>query len=224
MFSRMDEIRVLIVDDSLGFARDLLLVLRRRSGLHVFGPVRDEDDAIRTLADVPVDIVVVDLDRADEHGVALIAALRNASDTRVMAATRHVASPVVELALAAGACGVLPTERNPAQLIAAFRRALAGELVLPVAELPSLVDRLWQARARRNEHLLLASLTRREREILGALANGATTSELAVELGISPATVQTHVKNVLGKLGVHSKVEAVGTAWRAGLAVSARSA
>jgi DNA-binding NarL/FixJ family response regulator len=220
----MDEIRVLIVDGSPGLARDLLPALRRRSGLQVLGPVRGEDDAIRALADAPVDIVVVDLDRADERGVALIAALRNASDTRVMASTRHVASPLVELALAAGACGVLPTEGNPAQLIEAFRRALAGELVLPVAELPSLVDRLWQARTRRDEHVLLASLTRREREVLGALANGATTSELAVELGISPATVQTHVKNVLGKLGVHSQVEAVGAAWRAGLAVSARSA
>ena len=73
-------------------------------------------------------------------------------------------------------------------------------------------------------HVLLATLTGREREILGALADGATTSELAEELGISPATVQTHVKNVLGKLGVHSKVEAVGTAWRAGLTLTSRSA
>ena len=119
---------------------------------------------------------------------------------------------------------MLPTERDPAQLVAAFRRALAGELVLPVAELPSLIDRLWQARARRSEHALLASLTPREREILSALADGATTSELAHELGISPATVQTHVKNVLSKLGVHSKVEAVGTAWRTGLTLSSRSA
>jgi DNA-binding NarL/FixJ family response regulator len=224
MLQRMDEIRVLIVDDNLRLAQDLLLALRRRPGLEVLGPVADEDGAIRALAETAVDLVVVDLDRADEQGVALIAALRNASDTRVMAATRHAASPGVELALAAGACGVLPTERDPAQLVTAFRRALAGELVLPVAELPSLVDRLWQARARRSEHGLLASLTRREREILAALADGATTSELAEELGISPATVQTHVKNVLCKLGVHSKVEAVGAAWRAGLTLSSRTA
>ena len=220
----MNEIRVLIVDDDLSLTQDLLLALRRRPGLEVLGPVTDEAGAIRVLAETPVDLVVVDLDRSDEEGVPLIAALRNASETRVMAATRHVASPFVELALAAGACGVLPTEREPALLVAAFRRALAGELVLPVAELPSLVDRLWQARARRSEHALLATLTVREREILGALADGATTSELAQELGISPATVQTHVKNVLCKLGVHSKVEAVGTAWRAGLTLTSRSA
>ena len=220
----MNEMRILVVDDSLGLTQDLLLTLRRRPGLVLVGPVADEAGAIGLLAETSVDLVLVGLDRSDEQGVALIAALRNASDTRVMAATRHVASPLVELALAAGACGVLPTERDPAQLVTAFRRALAGELVLPVADLPSLVDRLWQARARRSEHALLTSLTVREREILTALADGATTSELAEELGISPATVQTHVKNVLCKLGVHSKVEAVGAAWRAGLTLTSRSA
>jgi DNA-binding NarL/FixJ family response regulator len=220
----MDELRILVVDDNLGLAQDLLLALRRRPGLEVLGPVADEADALRLLSETLVDIVVVGIDRADERGVALITALRDVSDIRVMAATRHVASPLVELALAAGACGVLPTEREPAHLMAAFRRALAGELVLPVAELPTLVDRLWRARARHTEHTLLATLTAREREILAALADGATTSELAAELGISPATVQTHVKNVLGKLGVHSKVEAVGTAWRAGLTLTSRSA
>jgi DNA-binding NarL/FixJ family response regulator len=115
-------------------------------------------------------------------------------------------------------------EREPAHLLAAFRRALAGELVLPVAELPTLVDRLWQARARRTEHAMLSTLTGREREILCALADGGTTAEIAAALGISRATVQSHVKNVLCKLGVHSKVEAVGTAWRAGLVVGSRSA
>ena len=212
------------MDDNLGLTQGLVLALRRRPGLEVLGPVADEESALRALAGTPVDIVVVGIDRADEQGVALIAALRNACDIRVMAATRHVASPVVELALAAGACGVLPIEREPAHLVAAFRRAIAGELVLPVAELPTLIDRLWHARARHSEHTLLATLTGREREILTALADGATTSELAEELGISPATVQTHVKNVLSKLGVHSKVEAVGTAWRAGLTLTSRSA
>jgi DNA-binding NarL/FixJ family response regulator len=220
----MDGIRVLVVDDRMGLTQDLLLALRRRPAVRIMGPVRDETEALVAIEDEPVDLVLVALDRPDERGVAIVAAIRSAVDVRVMATTGHVASTLVELALAAGACGVLPVERQPAHLLDAFRRALAGELVLPVAELPTLVDRLWQARARRTEHALLSTLTVREREILCALAEGATTAEIAVELGISPATVQTHVKNVLCKLGVHSKVEAVGTAWRAGLAVGSRSA
>jgi len=220
----MDGIRVLVVDDRMGLTQDLLLALRRRPAVRIMGPVRDETEALVAIEDEPVDLVLVALDRPDERGVAIVAAIRSAVDVRVMATTGHVASTLVELALAAGACGVLPVERQPAHLLGAFRRALAGELVLPVTELPTLVDRLWQARARRTEHVLLSTLTVREREILCALAEGATTAEIAGELGISPATVQTHVKNVLCKLGVHSKVEAVGTAWRAGLAVGSRSA
>ena len=220
----MNAIRVLIVEEHLGLAQGLLLALRRRPGLEVLGPVVTGTHALEVLDREHVDIVVVDLDRRDENGVALVTSLRDATDVRIMAATRHAGSPVVELALAAGACGVLPTDRDPAQLVGAFRRALSGELVLPVADLPSLVDRVWQARARRTEHQLVATLTVREREILEALAEGATTAEIAIERRISPATVQTHVRNILMKLGVHSKVEAVGAAWRTGLTVGSRSA
>jgi DNA-binding NarL/FixJ family response regulator len=220
----MNAIRVLIVEEHIGLTQGLLLALRRRPGLEVVGPVATATHALEALLQEHVDIVVVDVDRADELGVALVASLREATDVRVMAATRHAGSPVVELALAAGACGVLPTDRDPAHLVDAFRRALAGELVLPVADLPSLVDRVWQARARRTDHLLVATLTVTEREILEVLAEGATTAEIALERRISPATVQTHVRNILAKLGVHSKVEAVGAAWRSGLAVGSRSA
>lgn len=220
----MSTIKVLIVEEHVGLTHRLLLALRRRHALEVLGPAATAALAIETLHETHVDVVVVDLDRADEQGIALIAALRDGADVRVMAATRHVASPLVELALAAGACGVLPTDGDTAQLVGALRRALAGELVLPVADLPTLTDRLWQARARRTEHALVATLTGREREILEALTDGATTVEIARELAISPATVQTHVRNILAKLGVHSKVEAVGTAWRTGLSVASRSA
>jgi DNA-binding NarL/FixJ family response regulator len=86
------------------------------------------------------------------------------------------------------------------------------------------MDRVRNGRTRMVQIALLATLTGREREVLAALAQGVTMSGIAIELGISRATVQTHVKNILGKLEVHSQVEAVGAAWRAGLALSSRSA
>jgi DNA-binding NarL/FixJ family response regulator len=220
----MEPIRVLVVEEGPSLSHELVVAMRRRSSIQVLGPVPHEVAAIEALDTSSIDVVVVHLDRSDERGVAIVSAIRDARDVRVMAATRHSASRLVELALAAGACGVLPPSRERVQLLLSFRRALSGELVLPVSELPTLVDRVWQARARRTEHALLGTLTAREREILTALADGATTAEIAADLEISPATVQTHVKNLLGKLGVHSKVEAVGTAWRAGLTLTSRSA
>lgn len=220
----MDALRVLVVDEGPGLTQDLLLALRRRAGFLVLGPVPGAAAAQEVLADEPVDVIVVQLDRRDEGGVAIVSALRTNGGVRVMAATRLAAGRTVELALAAGACGVLPVQREASSVVAALRRAIAGELVLPADELPALVERMREAKARRRGDAL-ATLTDRERQVLRALAEGSTTGGIALELGISTATVQTHVKNILAKLGVHSKVEAVSAAWRAGLvAIGSRSA
>jgi DNA-binding NarL/FixJ family response regulator len=219
----METIRVLVVDDRPGLTQDLLISLRRRADIQILGPVPDEEAAIEARSVAWPDLVLAQLDRSDDRGIQMVSNLRSAG-MRVMAATSRLGTDAVELALAAGACGVLPLDRDAASLVGVFRRATAGELVLPVEDLPLLVDRLRDARSRRQQHVRLATLTQREREVLAAFAEGATTATIALELGISPATVQTHVKNILGKLGVHSKVEALGAAWRGGLAVATRSA
>jgi len=220
----MDTICILVIGESLGLAPDLLPALRRRTGFQVLGPVPDETAALELLSEARPDIFVVELDRLDGRGVEIVSAIRTRTQSRVMAATRHPATPLVELALAAGACGVLTTDRGSAGVVSALRRAAAGELVLPADDRPLLVDRLQEARIRRTHKDLLATLTRRERQVIEAIARGATTARIARELGISSATVQTHVKNILRKLDVHSKVEAVGVAWRGGVALDARSA
>lgn len=220
----MDVTPVLVIDETPGLTQGLLLALRRRSGFQVLGPVPDEDAAIDAIVGGGIEMVIVQLDRRDGREIEIVSSIRSRSSARILAATGRPATPSIELALVAGACGVLPTDLAPTNLAAAFRRALSGELVLPVDELPVLVDRVWEARARRLQGLRLASLTERERQVLAALSAGASTAAIALQLGISPATVQTHVKNILGKLGVHSKVEALGAAWRGGLAVGARSA
>lgn len=220
----MDVTPVLVVDETPGLTQSLLLALRRRSRFQVLGPVPDEDAALDAIGEHAIPIVIVQLDRVDERSIAIVSAIRAGSAARVLAATGRSSTPSIELALVAGASGVLPTDLAPANLADAFRRALAGELVLPVDELPVLVDRLWEARLARSQDARLATLTVREREVLTALSGGESTMAIAVALGISPATVQSHVKNILGKLGVHSKVEALGAAWRGGLVASARSA
>ena len=220
----MDTITILVVAESIGLAQDLLIALRRRSGFDVLGPLSDESGVIELLHEAQPDLVVVDLDRADRMGIRILAAIRDEADVPAMVATRDTSAGNVELALVAGACGVLPIDRQPASLVSAFRRAVAGELVLPVDDLSASVGRLSEARTRRGRHAALAALTQREREVISGFARGASIGAIAIELGISRSTVQTHVKNILRKLGVHSTIEAVGVAWRAGLAVDTRSA
>jgi DNA-binding NarL/FixJ family response regulator len=207
-------IRVLVVDDSPGLAQDLLLALPRRAPIRILGPVADADEALEVVRGGLADVVVVDLDRDDGRGSEIVNAIRDADElVRVLASSRVAGPDTVTLALAAGACGMLPPKRDRT-LIDVFRRAAAGELVLPASDLPRLVDRLRHALPEPTGPERLAMLTQREDEILRALAEGRATADIARELGISPLTVQSHVKNVMAKLGVHTKVEAVRMIWR----------
>jgi two-component system nitrate/nitrite response regulator NarL len=124
---------------------------------------------------------------------------------------------VIADALAAGACGYVPKTRAVDELMDVVRRAAAGELVMPERDLAAVVDQLRGSRPSSGE-LALRRLTPREAEILRSLASGQTTTQVAESLGISALTVQSHVKSILAKLGVHSKIEAVTLAWRHGLA------
>jgi DNA-binding NarL/FixJ family response regulator len=220
----IDDIRVLIVDQHPGLAQSLILGLPPRGPIRVLGPVADAPEALSLLAAEGAHVVVVEIDRPDGRGTEIVRAIRGGQPTvRVLASGGTPDLQSATRALAAGACGVLPPQRDRS-LINVFRRALAGELVLPAAALPRLVDGLGSDARQLAEPERLATLTPREQEILRSLAGGMSTADVAQSLGISPLTVQSHVKNVLAKLGVHTKVEAVRVAWRHGLGVASRTA
>ena len=219
----VQDIRVLVVDESPGLTQGLLLALPRSGPVCVLGPVQDDGEAVVALDLAAADLIVVDIDRDDGRGLEVLAAVSDREGARVLASTQRDGSEVAAEALAAGACGLLPTDRGAAVLIDAFRRAVAGELVLPAADLPSLVKRLRELNPDQPGGAL-SVLTVREREILRLLADGIPTTDIAVSLGISPMTVQSHLKNILAKLGVHSKVAAVRLAWRHGLGSAIRTA
>jgi DNA-binding NarL/FixJ family response regulator len=125
--------------------------------------------------------------------------------------------------MASGACGVLCGDVDEADLRSAVRRAAAGEIVLPDHHVARLVSAVDAGRVRTTGEVL-DRLTVREREILRSLAQGRSTAQIGSDLGISALTVQTHLKNILAKLGVHSKIEAITLAWRDGLAPMPTSA
>jgi DNA-binding NarL/FixJ family response regulator len=200
----MGDTRVLVVAGSPGPCQDLLLACGRRSSIHVLGPVPDASAALAAAKTVPVDVALVDLDRQDGAGLDTVARIRDAG-IRVLVCTRDDRPDVATAALAAGACGVVPRSADAHTYVDAFRRAIAGELVLADRHLPAVVDHV-RDRA--------AILTGRELEVLRMLAEGRGTTEIAEALRISPLTVRVHVKNLLAKMHAHSKVEAVRSGWR----------
>ncbi len=125
---------------------------------------------------------------------------------------------MIASAIDAGASGYVPKTHAADELVSVIRRAAAGEMVLPSKDIGAILGRLQKVREiRTDEGQLVARLTPRELEVLQSLADGKSTDEIAQALFISPRTVRSHVKNVLAKLGVHSKLEAVTMALRYGV-------
>ncbi len=216
-------ITVLVVDDDPRLAEGLARTMP--AGVRVVGPVDDPAEAAARCVDGSVDLAVVDLDRADERGLEVVGSLRDAFDgARVLVMTDRDGADLVAGALGAGACGFLPKSTGPDAVVQTFRRAIAGELVLPASDLAVVVRSLDRRGPGVSDETRLASLTSRENEMLQALCDGRSTSEIAAAFGISRMTVQSHVKNILAKLGVHSKIEAVTLAWRHGLTAETRTA
>lgn len=215
--------RVLVVDDHEMFSEALELLLGRQPDVLLVGSARSADEAMQMLDAAP-DVVLMDLDMPGTNGIEATRRIREAvPDVKIVLLTAIQSPEIIADALAAGACGYVPKTRAVDELLDVVRRAAAGEMVMPERDLAAVIEQLQGPRASQGE-MALRRLTPRETEILQGLAAGETASQIAVSLGISALTVQSHVKSVLAKLGVHSKIEAVTLAWRHGLASTSRSA
>ncbi len=213
---------VLVVDDHEVFSDAVAMLLARHPDMRLVGSARDAEEAIRLVGvepDEQPDVVLMDLDLPGVDGIQATRRIRELSpESKVVLLTALEDPEVIADALAAGACGYVPKTRAVDELMDVVRRAAAGELVMPVRDLAPVLEQLRNAHGRPEGELLLRRLTVRETEILRFLAAGETTVQVAEHLAISALTVQSHVKSILAKLGVHSKIEAVTLAWRYGLA------
>ena len=114
----------------------------------------------------------------------------------------------------AGADGYLTKDGAVADVVDAVRAAHEGAILLPRSTIVTIARRVAEARDRRAGQIPVESLTPRELEVLRALVEGLNTPEICDQLSITPNTLRTHVQNIMGKLHVHSKLEAVAFALR----------
>jgi DNA-binding NarL/FixJ family response regulator len=211
---------VLICEDHRVVADALGTIVGLESDLElVSAPTADPEEAISISAESHPDVVLMDIELgAAINGLEATRRIKQLSPaSNVVILTAHDADAKLIEALEAGAVGFLHKSEAIEGVIDAVRQAAEGNLLIDPSRLPGLLHRIARERAaKRDEQLLVAQLTVREREILQLLARGQRIESIARELHISPHTVQTHVRNILAKLGAHSKLEAVAIGMRAG--------
>lgn len=205
-------IRVLLVDDHVMVAAGLAAALGDIDGMEVVGVAADLDSAVTMARSLRPEVVILDYRLPDGDGAIgtrLLRALNPAPQVVVLTATAD--DHALRAALEAGCCGFLTKGSDLDELAAAVRAAAAGDGVFSA----DVVVRL--ARLTRAPEQPRQSLTPRELDVLHAMADGADAATIARRLKLSEHTARNHIRNVLAKLGAHTKLEAVVIAARTGL-------
>jgi NarL family two-component system response regulator LiaR len=211
-----DLLKVFVVDDHRMFTDALEVLLESEKDVVLVGRTATGEEALETLRDDCPDVLLMDVDLPGMDGIEATRRVKEmCPSTNVVVITAFQTRETIARAIEAGASGYIPKTRAADELVEVIKLAASGETIMPAEEIAPVLARLQDGRqVRTDEEMRLTQLTSREVEILQCFAEGNSVKEVARLLYISPGTVQTHTKNILAKLGVHSKLEAVTLALR----------
>jgi DNA-binding NarL/FixJ family response regulator len=211
-------ITVLIADDHRAFGEALAVALGKEEDLEVLEVTADGATAAEAAESQLPDVALIDLQMPGIDGLETSRRIRSTStETAVIILTGSEDELAIGRAIQAGAQGYLRKTVGISELADAVRRAHRGEPLNPQDEIEFALRRLGRLRARDDDVAQrFDRLTPRELQILQLLADGRAPEAIATELGVSRNTLRTHIQNVLMKLGVHSKLDAIVAAIRHG--------
>lgn len=210
----MTQLRVVIADDHHVFRMGLHKLLDSVDGISVVGEAADTGETVAAVLEHDPDVAIVDLRMPGGGGVEAIHEIRRERPgARILVLTMHSEDALARQAIRAGARGYVLKDAAPDEIVRAVNAVHADQAILD----PAVADGLLAALATTGPASPFPQLTERELDILARLAAGQSNPAIAARLGISLKTVQNHVSNVLLKLGVADRAQAVARARDVGL-------
>jgi DNA-binding NarL/FixJ family response regulator len=210
---------VVLVDDQALIRTGFKMILESEDDIEVVGEAGDGEQAISLTRSVRPDVVLMDVQMPRMDGLeatGLIA--RDVSiQSRVVILTTFERDDYVFEALRSGASGFLLKNSPPEELVHAVRVVASGDALLAPSVTRKVIESFIRQPARHGNEVELRRLTERETEILQLLATGKSNSELAAHLFVGEGTIKTHVSNLLTKLGLRDRMQAVIFAYESGL-------
>jgi DNA-binding NarL/FixJ family response regulator len=211
-------VRVLLVDDDQLMRAGLRAVLSSDADIEVVGEAATGRAAVARVRALRPDLVLMDVRMPDLDGIAATReVLATSPDVKVVILTTFEDDDYIFGALSAGASGFLLKRTTPEELLAAIHTVAAGDSLLSPSVTRIVLERLARQPAPQIAGSAVADLTPREREVLGLVARGLSNGEIAAALVIEESTVKTHVKRILGKLGLRDRIQAVIFAYESGI-------
>jgi two-component system, NarL family, response regulator LiaR len=202
-------IRVMLVDDHTMVRRGLATFLKAFDDLELAGEAESGAAAIQLCDEVLPDVILMDMVMPDMDGATATRTIRQQfPGVQIIALTSFKEGELIKNALEAGAIGYLLKDVSADDLVRAIRAAHAGRATLSPEAAQALVETANQPPAPGLD------LTEREREVLALMVEGLNNTQIAGRLTVSPSTIKSHVSNILSKLGVTSRTEAVALALR----------
>jgi DNA-binding NarL/FixJ family response regulator len=209
---RQDQIDVLVVDSHHIVAQGLALVVSSEQTMRVVGTAGSIKEAVELGALRRPDVVLMDLGLPDGDAIAAISSIRAVSPmSKIMMVTGSSDDNALAIAVDSGCAGYVHMTASPEELLNAVSTVAAGSAYFPTAALARL---LYERRSAPNG---AHAVSDREREVLQLLANGRTVADIATGMGLSVHTVRNHIRRAMRHLGVHSRLDAVVAAARAGI-------
>jgi len=211
----IEPIRVLIVDDHMMVREGIKLFLRQFEDMLVVGEAGNGVEAMEKARGLLPDVVLMDLVMPEMDGVEATRRIKlELPRTRILALTSFSTDELVFPALRAGAVGYLLKDADSRELVRSIRQAHRGKSTLHPTVARKLLDGF---RGKGDAQPLPDPLTEREHEVLEHLTRGLTNQQIAKQLAVTPATVRTHVSNILAKLHKVNRVQAALYALKTGI-------